>query len=226
MSKPLKKIITAIFVTAIIPSCSMLYIPNTHNSPLLRNKGDVDINTLVGISGFEAQSAVAVTDKIGLMVNGQLHQKTHNEGIKAKEMRTLVEGALGYTERFSDMGIFEVFVGGGVGSVPAKFKGQTWNGEQTTKLTRYFVQPAIGFCNDLLDFSIVSRLSLVSIASENKWYYEPGVVSKLGYKRVRFVANLGFSIPLGKYENSLWQNFPVTFSIGMHINLGNRLLPE
>lgn len=184
----------------------------------------MQLNAVIGIPGIEAQTAVAVTDRLGLMANGQLLKQTNKESQIAK--RTLIEGGIGYTERFSDKGIFEIFAGGGVGSVPAKFRDRPWDGVQTASLRRYFIQPALGFCNDWLDLSIVSRLSLVDIGPQRNWFYEPGIVSKLGYKRLRVLASLSFSIPFRKAEDRVWDNMPVTFSVGMHFNFGKRRLDE
>lgn len=224
MKISLKNWLFIVLTASILASCKILYVPNTFNSPLLRNKGDMQLNALIGIPGIEAQTALAVTDRIGLMANGQLLKQTNKDSQIVK--RTLIEGGIGYTERFSDKGIFEIFAGGGVGSVPAKFRDQTWDGVQTATLKRYFVQPALGFCNDWLDFSIVSRLSLVDIGPQRNWFYEPGIVSKLGYKRLRVLASLSFSIPFRKAEDRVWDNMPVTFSVGMHFNFGKRRLDE
>ena len=57
-------------------SCHVLYVPNSFNSPLLRNKGDGQINFAASLSGFEAQTAYAFTDNFGVMVNGQLLNTT------------------------------------------------------------------------------------------------------------------------------------------------------
>lgn len=211
----------------VLQACKIAYIPNTFNSPLLRNRGDAQFNVWSGSSGLEAQAAVAVTDNLGLMVNGQFLQKKRTEDdVEVIEKRTLVEGAVGYTERFSDMGIFEIYAGGGVGQVPALFRDVTWDGPANVTFNRWFIQPALGFYNDWLDFSVVNRLSLVDIGPQKNWFYEPGFVGKIGYKRVRLTGSFGFSIPLRDYDKRYWDNQVLTFSIGLHVKFGKRILVD
>lgn len=221
ITKPLTRI-TLLLLGFILTSCHLLYVPNNFNSPLLRNKGDAQANLAFGVSGYEAQTAYAISDNIGIMANGQLLYSTNYDSIKEK--RTLAELGVGYTERYSDNGMFEIFAGGGFGNVPADFKYSTYDGTQTTQLTRFFVQPSLGFFNDWLDMSIISRLSAVSIGGETNWFYEPGFMAKIGYKRYRFYSCMGFSIPMNKATERSWNNNPFIFSVGIHINFGKRLL--
>lgn len=211
----------------VLQACKIAYVPNTFNSPLLRNKGDAQLNVLSGSSGLEAQTAVAVTDNMGLMVNGQFQQdkKVEND-IEVTEKRKLVEGGIGYTKRFSDMGIFEIYAGGGVGQVPANFENITWNGPPEITFNRWFIQPALGFFNDWLDFSVVNRLSLVDIGPQKNWFYEPGIVGKIGYKRIRLVGCFGFSFPLRGHDKRYWDNQLLTISLGLHVNFGKRILED
>ncbi|MEY1640405.1 hypothetical protein [Tenuifilum osseticum] len=228
MNKKYIAILFRLLVYALmLQACKIAYVPNTFNSPLLRNKGDAQFNVWGGSSGLEAQAAAAVTDNIGLMVNGQFQQdkKVEND-IEVTEKWKLVEGAIGYTERFSDMGIFEIYAGGGVGQVPAKFRNITWDGPPDITFNRWFIQPALGFCNDWLDFSVVNRLSLVDISPQKNWFYEPGIVGKIGYKRIRLVGCFGFSFPLRGHDKRYWDNQFVTISVGLHVNFGKRILED
>lgn len=226
-SKNIPKLYCLLAIFLVFQGCKITYIPNTFNSPLLRNRGDAQFNAWAGSSGLEAQTAVAVTDNLGLMVNGQFQQNKRTEDdVEVTEKRTLVEGAVGYTERFSDMGIFEIYAGGGVGKVPAKFRNITWDGPPDITFNRWFIQPALGFCNDWLDFSVVNRLSLVDIGPQKNWFYEPGVVGKIGYKRIRLVGCFGFSFPLRGHDQRYWDNQFVTISVGLHVNFGKRILED
>jgi hypothetical protein len=53
-----------------LTSCAPAYVPNALNTPLFNNKGEIHIAANTGISGFDPQLAYAVTDNIGVMVNG------------------------------------------------------------------------------------------------------------------------------------------------------------
>jgi len=202
-------------------SCHVLYVPNSFNSPLLRNRGDGQVNLAAGAAGYEVQVAYAITDKIGVMANGQSLESTKKDTIT--EHRTLCELGFGYTEKYSDNGIFEIYGGGGIGNVPADFKDSYYDGTQTTQIKRFFVQPGIGFFNDWLDLSVVSRFSAANIGNETNLFFEPGVSFKMGYKRIRFCSSVGLSFPFKPSRDRNWDYNPVIFSVGIHLNFGKRL---
>lgn len=211
----------------VLQACKIAYVPNTFNSPLLRNRGDAQFNVWSGTSGLEAQAAVAVTDNLGLMVNGQLlRSKSTENDVEVIKKWTLVEGAVGYTERFSDMGIFEIYAGGGVGKVPAHFRDISWDGPPEITFNRFFIQPALGLVNNFIDFSVVNRISLVDIGPQKNWFFEPGVVAKIGYKRLRLVGSFGFSYPLRDYDIRYWDNQLLIISVGIHLKFGKRILED
>jgi hypothetical protein len=54
----------------VIQSCSLAYIPNVVNTPMLSDRGDLKAAVAAGVSGVDFQLSGAVTDHIGLMLNG------------------------------------------------------------------------------------------------------------------------------------------------------------
>lgn len=205
------------FSLVILTSCNVAYVPNSINSPMLRNKGDVQVNAIVGSSGIEGQGAIAFTDQFGLIANAQY---LITKEADYTERYSLGEIGLGYTERFSDRGIFEIFTGGGIGMVPADFRDNTYDGTQTAHLNKVFIQPAIGMVNDWLDLSVASRYSAININGETNWFFEPAVISKIGFKRVKFIGTMGICIPFSKYDNRTWDQAPFFISIGIHLKIG------
>jgi len=216
-AKSFTRMLQAVFLIA-TASCNVLYFPNSYNSPMFRGKGDAQVNVLAGTPGFDVQTAYAITDGFGIMANGQFHQSTENDSIK--EQRTLQELGMGYTKHFSSNGVFEFFGGGGLGEVPANFRDSEWNGKDKAQLKRIFIQPGVGYCNDWLDISFVNRLSGVNIGGETNWFYEPGFMSKMGYKQVRFYTCIGISLPFTYIDKRDWNYNPFTFSAGLHVNFG------
>ncbi len=51
-------------------ACAPAYVPDVINTPLLSNKDELQVSLNTGISGFDPQIAYAVTDHIGVMLNG------------------------------------------------------------------------------------------------------------------------------------------------------------
>lgn len=203
-----------------LSSCNPVYFPNSINSPMLKTKGEGQVNALVGFGGFELQSAYALTDNFGLMLNGSYLPSTSKDSIK--EVRTLAEAGLGYSYRFSEFGTFEVFGGGGFGSVPADFRNSDYDGTQKAELSRFFIQPAMGISSKLIDFSFATRVTLVNAGGETNLFFEPGVIAKIGYKKIKFIGTLGASIPAKDYNQRNWDHNPFIISLGLHYNFGRK----
>lgn len=218
--KKLPVIIATLSAVWLLISCKTVYIPNNFNSPLLRNKGDAQLTFSSGFSGIELQGAYALTDHWGIIANGQYCKNPDKEN--ESYVYKLAEGGIGYTEHFSDRGVFEFFAGSGIGEAPADFRHFTYTGTEKARVKRLFLQPAIGFSNDLIDISLVTRLAGVNMGGETNWFFEPGVVGKIGYRRFRLVGTFGFSTPLRSYDQRSWDQLPFFINLGLHINLGKR----
>ncbi|MEE4199006.1 MAG: hypothetical protein V2I54_15305 [Bacteroidales bacterium] len=59
-------------------SCSPEYIPNMANSPMFTERGELQATIATGTSNFDAQTAYAITDHIGIMVNGSYGNETND----------------------------------------------------------------------------------------------------------------------------------------------------
>lgn len=214
------RVLLFFFIAEVFYSCNPVYFPNSINSPMLRNKKEIQANMMVGTGGFELQSAYAVTDDLGLMLNGSYIASTKNDTIK--EVRSLGELGLGYSKRFGEMGQFEIFGGAGLGKVPADFRGTNYDGTQKANLTRFFIQPAIGLSSKIVDFSFASRFVAVNAGGETNTFIEPGFIVKLGYKNVKLVGTLGVSIPTKDATERKWDHNPFMIGIGLHLNFNRK----
>ena len=61
--------ITAGLIASVSACNPVYYVPNTHNVPLLQGRGDVSLAAQATSLGVEVQSAYAINDRFGLMVN-------------------------------------------------------------------------------------------------------------------------------------------------------------
>jgi hypothetical protein len=212
---------------SIFSSCKTAYYPTTINSPMLSNKGEFQATGIIGTGNFELQTAYAVTDNIGIMLNGsyfssQRELTIEDEIVEISEKHNLIEAGVGYVNHLGEMAKFEVFAGGGVGKVPADFRGASYvyDGSQTAQMSKFFIQPSVGIGSSFVDFSGGVRISGVSINNEFLLFAEPGLSVKLGYKNVRFVASMGLSLPFVEMEDRTWDNNMVIVGLGMQLNLG------
>lgn len=212
-----------------LSSCKTAYYPTTHNSPMLNNKGEFQISGILGTGNLELQTAYAITNNIGIMVNGSYFNedreiKIDDEVSEITLTHNLIEAGVGYFTKFGGLGKFEVFAGGGVGNVPANFREITYvfDGTQTDKMTKFFVQPSVGIGSDFLDFSGGVRISGITMNKQLVVFAEPELSIKLGYKNVRFVASMGLSLPVNNIDNLTWNYNPLIIGLGIQINLGRK----
>jgi hypothetical protein len=128
----------------------------------------------------------------------------------------------------------------------------------TAGFDKFFIQPGFGIAHKVVDFSIASRFSILHfnratigplafqdqsetqnhfLEFRDKWMvnWEPAATIKVGYKYVRFMAQLGFSVPFDKaprytesqVEYDDWDHGeyfqPMNVHLGVSFNFGKWL---
>ncbi len=165
---------------AILSACNPhIYIPNTVNEPLLKEKHE--FKGSVSPSNFQA--AFAVTDNIAVMANGQYvynfdldtDDNDGNELFFDDNARGgVIEGAVGYFKPLDPKKrmVFDVYAGYGNGS----FKTLTKDYESSTTpvindyllrthFNKFFIQPGIGLSHPVIEAAFTSRISLLKFYS-------------------------------------------------------------
>ncbi len=227
--KKLKNSLYIAFILAILSSCSPEYIPNMVNSPMLSNQGEFQATIATGTSNFDAQTAFAITDNIGIMVNGSYGNET-NDSTDDFHKHTFIEGGIGYYNKIGDKGRYEIYGGFGTGSVEGFFEDALFDSEITNaNYNRFFVQPGIGMSTGIFDGSFSPRFVLIQmnpqgtgfVSGDYNVFVEPVFTSKVGFKWVKFVAQVGFSIPFGDDQvNFNYQSF--IMNVGLNLNIGRK----
>jgi hypothetical protein len=226
------------------------YAPNTANSPLLSEKGEVKINGLYSggadsdFEGGEVQVATAVTEHVGIMVNGMFVGRTeqvedywngsnsHPESGKG----SYVELAGGLFTAFDPKKkcIGEIYAGIGSGSVNSNY-GNNWDSKVSS--TKLFLQPAVGYKTKYFEASFVPKISFLhwevksenisdatsSAASDmlmirqkpNLVNFEPAFIVRGGSQNVKLQGSLSFS----SSHNEMYPIETLTGSIGVSINI-------
>ncbi|MEI6347524.1 MAG: hypothetical protein WCP69_06225 [Bacteroidota bacterium] len=167
--KKTKFFILMIGVTIISQSCNIMYRPNMQNVPLLSEKNEV--RATIGPTDF--QGAFAVTDNLGIMVNGSLvngqtqsNFDNFNSNYTTQVSKgSLIEAGVGYYKPLNENALFEVYGGVGAGKnsiVSSEFSNgiSFVNSSIYANSSRFFVQPSIGFSNDYVDFAFSTRFVL------------------------------------------------------------------
>lgn len=228
----MRKILLPLIVLAFIASsCSYVYIPNAAHIPLISKKGEVQASVLTGTSNLDFQTAYGLTDQVSLMANGSFADRNRVTDSASIHKHTLVEAACGYYKKVGRSGILEVYGGGGYGST---FNYELDNnlsiwGQSSGKYAKFFVQPNIGAVSDIFDGGLSVRVCYVNYfeyhyfndvwpASHNV-FVEPVMTGKIGYKNVKFIMQIGFSVPVMLSSEDALTFDPFILNIGLNFKL-------
>ncbi|MCE3279324.1 MAG: hypothetical protein K0S44_1515 [Bacteroidetes bacterium] len=204
----------------LLSSCSnSLYVSNTVNVPLLKEKGEVKVN----VDQSNAQVAVAISDHWGVMVNGfykAIEKKADNFVVQG----TLGEAGFGYYKAFRKGFVFETYGGLGLGTIDRK---QTYTTADNNVYwasfdaqgTKAFVQPSFGYGGRYFDLAFTPRFSFVKYTHFRAFGYteeqlaadyldndritkgiftfaEPAITVRGGYKFIKIQAQYGLTMNL------------------------------
>jgi hypothetical protein len=214
-------------VSIYLSSCAPAYVPNVINTPMLSNKGEFQASVHSGTSGVDPQFAYAVTDNIGIMLNGSFMNRVDTaEDYGDFHKHQFYEVGIGYYKKIGQFGRFETFGGYGFGKIKTNFDSNLWEWSSDVRTNRYFIQPAIGFSNSFFDGSFASRIVVVDLKQDSyrntAMFLEPVITAKLGYKYVKWMVQMGFSVPITPNGKINFEYEPFIFSGGIQIDLGRK----
>ena len=144
-------------------SCSpKYYVPNTHNVPLMQQKGESTAALASGAWRTELQAAHAITDNMALLLNTAFfYPEDDEEGDGGK--RQIFEVGLGHYQTLAPDIIFEIYPLLAIGTLENHFPSTltdhpTTTGKIKTTLFRYGIQSALGHKSKYFDAAISTRL--------------------------------------------------------------------
>jgi len=150
-----------------ISACSPIYyIPETHNVPLISEKGEVDVAGSISFNQAQFKAAYGLTNHIAIKANGGFLF----QGGFFKEKRTFgnyIELGTGFYKPFGEFWVFETYGIFGIGKIRNSFpRGDNdifnpepnADGDLTAKFQRLGIQSNIGLKTDFLFCSFSSRL--------------------------------------------------------------------
>ena len=222
MKKSIRPFLSGFITTAILllNACAPAYIPNTVNTPMLSNKGELQASVNSGISGFDPQLSYAITDHIGVMLNGSFSDRT-SDSTDDYHKHQFVELGSGYYTKIGTIGRYETFAGFGLGNTRGEYSTTLWSSYADAQFFRIFIQPSIGLATSFFDGGFAWRFVIISMTQEqNKstgFFFEPVITLKLGYKYVKMVTQFGLSLPVT--EEIAFNYQPFMFSVGLHAYL-------
>jgi hypothetical protein len=229
-----------ICATFLFGACGTIYAPNTVNTPLFHEKGEIQLHI---DNQSNVQAAMAVSNHLGLMVNGAFpsYTGTNNE---EKSSGSLVEVGLGYFKGNPNGLIMEIYGGAGTGKADLNTLSST--GQTTSHIdaqgTRLFVQPSVGLSRPFFDIAFTPRFSLLKYSDANyngfsasvvdergyaqltntSWLFlEPALTLRGGYKFIKAQIQLGKTIKLTDKNLAFaksFNSFGITLDIGKWYN--------
>lgn len=146
----------------VMAACSpKYYVPNTHNVPLLEEKGQINLAVHGNANQLDVQAAAGLSSNIGLMVNGGFFfPKDDNNGNGGSGK--LGEVGLGYFTKIGDYMVFETYGLLGFGSVENDFPSTLPGNPSTTgiinaNIFRAGIQPNIGYTSQYFSAAVSAR---------------------------------------------------------------------
>jgi hypothetical protein len=219
-----------LFLSVFVVSCAPLYVPNVVNSPMLSEKGEVNASIHAGTSGFDVQTAYAMTDHIGIMINGSFASKDSSTDTDYHEHK-FGEFGCGYFTSIDNVFRFSTFAGLGMGKANASDTYEFFGDHELTAwgyYNRFFAQTSIGAATDFFDAGLCLRGSYVNFyrfeygslehnKNKDNFFLEPVLFARVGWKMIKVQSQIGFSYSVTKNWDLDYQ--PIIFSFGLCFRL-------
>lgn len=225
-----------LIIIFLFSSCShYYYAPNSQNVPLFHEKGKLRLSGVKGYGTYhksiELQSALSVSDKIGIMANGFIakggdkYESNYGEG-------TYYEAGCGYFKPIGKKFVFETYGGMGLGNVKNYYED---HGYSDLDFNKYFLQPSFGlttkyfdvalsarFCglyyNNIFNRSIQDERENIEyiIANRFSYLFERALTLRMGWKDLKIQIQYGYS------TNMSYPKYPMdefNFNLGLYLAL-------
>jgi hypothetical protein len=215
-------------------SCAPVYIPNARNTPMFKGAGEIQAGIQIS-QGIDVQTAVAVTDHIGIMANFSSTNHTTVDNDEDYIKHRFFEGAVGYYENTGKL-FYEIYGGYGRGKGTA-YDTYDFTSSSPVKATgeynRFFIQPSFGMNQKVFNWSVSARFSWVDFVSLNTdaqpvsidadpvLFIEPAFTGRInfGSSKIFMAFQTGISFP---QTNTFFEYEPFFASIGMGLRLGGK----
>ena len=211
----------------LLSGCVTLYKPNAICSPLLKEKGELNATAALGLSGcclYNVQAAYAVTDHVGLMIDGMYHNRHYTSADSSEEKLNIFSGeaGAGYFTTFGEekKGLFQCYGGVGYGNTIDRITNSPNSYPQVSaEYYNLFIQPGIAYTKPNFEIAGDVRMNYVNVYNiqanlydKFEWwntdfrYYsdtslnfvnlEPTMTMKAGGKNLKGIVQCGVTIPV------------------------------
>ena len=216
-------------------ACAPVYLPNTVNTPLLTKRHDTRLAVYASpATGYDAQTAYAVTNHIGVMFNGSYRNKRPTYQYSDYNRNYLFEGAIGYFKAVKKQR-FEIYAGYGFGQNDSRFRNINSGAPHdsyldnstitTANIKKAFLQATLGTAYRNFEIAATTRYTFINIDDFYKaddvqgFFIEPVTTLKIGLKHLKIVSKAGFSIG-GYLTDVRYDHQPLILSAGLEVSIG------
>ncbi len=222
MKKLLKITSITVLIALIFISCAPLYIPNVVNTPMVKEKKDLNASAHIGTSGYDFQGAYAITNSIAVILNTSYLKSDKDSLTDDYHKHLFLETGIGYYKPLGKHFLFDTYCGYGIGKINSYQSVDIFTSYANTYVNRFFVQPSVSFVCPYFEAALTPRtvMAMVSQSTGRQagFFIEPCIVLKTGLPNVKITTEFGLSYMLNQYDNSF--NYqPFIFSIGLQYSL-------
>jgi hypothetical protein len=213
-------------ILLILPGCVTLYKSNAIHSPLLKEKGELNASVSLGLSGcglYNLQTAYAISNHTGIMINGMYHNRHSNNADSSVEKLNIIfgEAGAGYFTTFGSekKGLFQCYSGVGYGYTTDKINNTNQPyPEVSAKYFNIFIQPGVAITNKHVEVAFDLRANYVRLFNIHAYLYdkfefwntdfkyysgtsldfmnlEPVVTIRVGGEKLKGILQTGVTIP-------------------------------
>lgn len=181
MKAAIKMAVTIILL--ILTGCVTLYKPNAIQSPMLKEKGELNATAALGLSGsglYNLQAAYAKSEHLGIMANVMYHNRhttSTDSSVNTVEKLNMLSGeaGAGYFTTFGveKNGLFQCYGGAGYGfSTDRIYNANNPNPEVSAQHYNIFIQPGVAFTSRYFDAAFDMRANYVCLFNIHSYLYD------------------------------------------------------
>gem|GEM_PF-705445 len=214
--------------------CAALYVPDSRNTIVFEEAGELHADVSLGSSGFEVRTAYSITDYFGLGYGGSFSNRT-NDAVLFKPHKHTYNELIGITNgpEFGEIGRSSLTLGAGTGSSSAYDDYVPSTGEELStegKFNRFYVQPTIALKYEKITYGLASRFSHVSFSefttsipnnrkSLDGYYFEPTFFIRTAGEKFRIIFQIGGSSSIDDASENAFNHEVYHISGGISLNL-------
>jgi hypothetical protein len=229
MKKYLYLLVTSVIFGILFISCvPPVYIPNSLNTPLLKEKGGTNVGYNQSFAGHDFQTSYAISNSIGLMINGTYFSNVHGTHNRKHKFAEFGIGHLSDSNKYL---VGEIYFGAGLGSnsINEEIFNLFASDEEVrvnASYIRFFLQPVFGGHTEIFEGGFSLRMCYINFYKINhsnidfpreKILFEPAVFMRFGPPVFKFQTQFGLSFTPFQKQDIFYEE--LIFGCGFNIRL-------